>query len=310
MAWSIPMTSKPIATTWDRTSVEHLSFALSDEQPLQFHFATHRTRSTTLRDMHCELEVGFLVSGRMERQYEGWTTSLGPGDVWFCGTWEPHGYRVLTTPCEVGVFVVSQAFLARLSLTESPPYDWRAPFAARAQDRPQATGAFVREVLDLAGRMKRSALSDAPRSALWQRLALQELLLIATRHWAAPPTAARARRDPLSLVGPALRMVSQARRFVPVEQAAAACTMSRNAFSRHFRAAMGIDFGDFALRTRLKGAAAQIVSSEEPVKAIAYEWGFSDQSHLHHWFRRSFDCTPTQYRERAAPLYVTQPHDY
>jgi AraC-like DNA-binding protein len=296
----MPMTSKPIAvTTWDRTSVEHLSFALSDEQPLQFHLATHRTRSTTLRDMHCELEVGFLVSGRMERQYEGWATTLGPGDVWFCGTWEPHGYRVIATPCEVGVFVVSQAYLARLSLSENPPYDWLTPFATRARDRPRATGALARETLDLARRIKRATLSDAARSPVWQRLALQELLLTATRNWVAPPAGTRASRDPLRLIGPALQLVSHAKQFVPVEQAAAACTMGRNAFSRHFRAAMGIDFGDFALRTRLKGAAAQIASSRDPVKATAYEWGFSDQSHLHHWFRRYFDCTPTQYRERA-----------
>jgi AraC-like DNA-binding protein len=284
--------------TWDRTSVKQAFFALTDEKPVQLQFSVHSRLTDTLRDMHFELEVGVVRSGRMERQYEGWQTEVGPGGVWFCGTWEPHGFRIVKAPCDVAVFVVSQAYLARLALEQSP-HDWLAPFAAQPKDRPASDKVTAQALLDLASRLKILLSDDPSRASLWGRLLLQELLLLVTRGWAAPSPDARRSPEPFALIGPALHLVSQSKRFVPVEQAAAACSVSRNTFSRRFRDAMGIDFSEFALRSRMKSAAMQLISTTMPVKAIAYEWGFSDQSHLHHCFARYYGCTPSEYREGA-----------
>ncbi len=78
--------------------------------------------------------------------------------------------------------------------------------------------------------------------------------------------------------------------------------MSRSRFDAVFRGAMGISFGRFELNHRLHAAARQLVSSADPIKAIARRFGFVDASHFHRRFVAHFAQTPAAYR--AARLSV------
>jgi AraC family transcriptional regulator len=61
---------------------------------------------------------------------------------------------------------------------------------------------------------------------------------------------------------------------------------------------MGITFARFALRSRLAGAAQELVSGDDALKNLAGRWGFTDASHFHHAFARHYGCTPGEYRAR------------
>jgi AraC-like DNA-binding protein len=73
--------------------------------------------------------------------------------------------------------------------------------------------------------------------------------------------------------------------------------MSRARFLFHFARLTGSTFGQFGIRHRVHAAAADLRSSSEPIKAIARDWGFTDESHLYKAFRKHYGCTPHQFRE-------------
>jgi len=85
-----------------------------------------------------------------------------------------------------------------------------------------------------------------------------------------------------------------------VQEAAHACAMSRNQFTRLFGEAMGMSFPQFALRYRLSCVADQLTSTDNPIKTVASAWGFTDDSHLHHQFRRHYGMSPFEYRRRRS----------
>ncbi len=282
------------------TTASPLFTAVPDESPLAFARVTHPAMTETLRDMHYELEVGFVRTGRMQRHLPGWHAALGPGDVWLCGAWEPHAYRVLEAPCVVGVFVVSPAYLARLSAERTPAYNWLAPFIAAPAARPRCTAAARRAVSSIAAVLDECEEYEETERRVWQQVLFQQLLLTIRRRWRPPPMSARRRiADPFARIAPALRMAFERQTHVPVAEAARACALSRNTFERVFTQAMGIGFARFALRRRLRAAALALLETDLPVKAIAYEWGFTDPSHLQHAFTSHYGCTPGAYRHTA-----------
>ncbi len=67
-----------------------------------------------------------------------------------------------------------------------------------------------------------------------------------------------------------------------------------------FHRAMGVSFGQFAVRTRLATAARALLDSERSEAAIARSLGFADASHFHHSFAEHFRTTPRRYREAAS----------
>lgn len=67
--------------------------------------------------------------------------------------------------------------------------------------------------------------------------------------------------------------------------------------SRVFRERYGVPVGTFIRRLRLEWATDQVVSTEKPLSRIAYQAGFSDQSHFTRAFRRKTGIPPGRYRK-------------
>jgi len=140
-----------------------------------------------------------------------------------------------------------------------------------------------------------------PATGLRLRLLLFELLLMMTGSEPAASGTVAATPDNYGSITPALTLAFESKRLVTNVEAAHACTMSRDRFIRMFDDLMGISFTRFSLRRRLSRAAAMIVGSDEPIKAVAREWGFTDAPHLHRLFVANYGLSPRQYRQRLAP---------
>ncbi|MGD0111837.1 MAG: VOC family protein [Armatimonadota bacterium] len=76
-----------------------------------------------MADVHEGFEVGILLTGAQERHSRDFVPVIQPGDIWLCGTWEPHGWRVLSPGTQHGLCVFLAGHLgderfAEVSATE------------------------------------------------------------------------------------------------------------------------------------------------------------------------------------------------
>lgn len=280
--------------------VAQQAFHLSEHDPIEAHMHTYaQNLKKPLFDMHYELELGILVNGRMRRFYQDGQNECAKGDIWFCGMWEPHGFDVLETPCRALVLVLWPPLLANLFFPEAPHIQWMAPFAVPYNKRPRIKNELRDNVLSLAWRIQSLIEAPGKTKALRLRFLLLELLLMLQEK------ASTSEKNPVKSVpqeykqiSPAIELVFDSHSLITNETAAKLCRMSRDQFIRQFRRLMGITFAKFALRYRMSRAAEQLLSTNNPVKAIAREWGFTDESHLHRVFVNHYGHSPVAYRKR------------
>jgi len=284
---------------WEIETIQKLSFGLSETIPILEFQGLYRTPVGSHYDMHFGLEFGVIVSGRMRRYYRSHWRDVGPGQVWFCGMWEPHGFKVLKAPCKTTVFVIWPPMLANLRFEETPDTSWLAPFLMPPGQRPQVAARMKARMLEAQRRSPEVLATQSAGRQLWLRLLFLEMLLIlyeqgsfrkAPRNTLAP--------DFFLRINQALQQVFESRALVTTAQAARTCGMSRETFSNLFTRWMGIRFSEFSLRYRVNAAAIQVAHTNVPIKSIALHWGFTDSSHLHCCFQKYYHCTPGEYRQR------------
>ena len=80
---------------------------------------------------------------------------------------------------------------------------------------------------------------------------------------------------------------------------------SPNYFHNIFRRVMGITPQEYLMEQRLQRAKWLLIHTECALSEIAYECGFSSQSHLCSRFKRSVFCTPGEYRQQNMDRYRT-----
>lgn len=275
-----------------------VEYELCETQPIRVAAKEHDGSSSELFDMHYALELGIVLSGRMERLYHQHRRVLGPGQVWLCSAWEPHGWRVSQGPCHAVVVSIFPPALANATFPELAGIDWQAPFLIPAAQRPEVSDAQRVTIRQLGRQLVESTELHGPLRLLQQRMLLYRVLLELPR----TPTAASLAtlpQDSWERVNRAVELVFRERRYVSSSEAARECALSHKALNSLFARAIGITFAKFALRYRLQAAASRLLESQDPVKAIARDWGFVDASHFHACFRASYGCSPVRYRERA-----------
>jgi len=86
------------------------------------------------------------------------------------------------------------------------------------------------------------------------------------------------------------------RRSVTLSEVAAVAGFHSDHVSRVFAATFDVTVGEYVRRLRVDAAAVRLATSAESISAIAYQTGFSDQSHLTRVFKRLMGVTPGRYR--------------
>lgn len=82
-----------------------------------------------------------------------------------------------------------------------------------------------------------------------------------------------------------------------VDDMAAAIGVSRSGLARKMRSSIGVSAADFLRRTRMSHAAKLLLSTDLPIKEIAYECGFSDLNYFSKSFKTHYSLSPTAYRQ-------------
>jgi AraC-like DNA-binding protein len=271
---------------------------IDEDHPIHGIHSQHRRAATLGRDMHFGLELGVLLSGKMVRFYPGLRRTLGPGDVWFCGMWEPHGFRVVQAPCECVVLVMLPQLLSRSAFPEAAELDWLSPFTVPPRDRPQSRPSDRKRLIALGRRITDAVDRNGPEEGLRLRLLAYELLLPFVSRTGSARAATE--RDAFDSGGiqRAVELAMKSTAPISIPKAALLCGLGRKTFERRFQSLMGLTFAKFALRCRLASAAQELRETGAPLKAISERWGFTDASHFHHRFVEDYGETPRKYRLR------------
>ena len=89
---------------------------------------------------------------------------------------------------------------------------------------------------------------------------------------------------------------------ISLDELANAVGMSPFHFSRSFKADFGIAPYAYVIRARVTKAQEMLRHLKVPLKVIALECGFSDQSHFCNTFRKIVGISPTSYQNRSPDL--------
>jgi AraC family transcriptional regulator of arabinose operon len=84
----------------------------------------------------------------------------------------------------------------------------------------------------------------------------------------------------------------------PLPQLAHTCQISPSRLSHLFKVEMGVSLKNYRQDCQLQLAAAMLVSTRTPIKAIAYTAGYRHPSSFMRAFRSRFGVSPTSYRRR------------
>jgi len=250
--------------------------------------------------VQAKFEVGIVVAGEEEIHFGSHVLVCRPGDVWLCGSWEPHGWRYVAPNTANAALKFPPEFIGEELLGEM---SWTVLFTVPPADRPRVNSPeFRRRVLEIGHMLRREIQQKQPHWESMIRFEVLQLFLELYRHWTERPPSGgfgQARASDFATIMPAMNMVySLPWRRVTLPQAAAACGLSVSSFRTRFTRTMGVGFSDFCLQARLSLAAQRLLGTTRTVAAIAAEAGFADDCHLRRHFGKRYGCSPAEYRKQ------------
>lgn len=276
-------------------------YHLTAAKPFHGGVIEHPYPSPLGNDMHQAFEMGVLLSGHEERHFEDVVIPVGPGEMWLCGAWEPHGWRAGKAGTRELVLQFLPDFLGEEVFDG---VSWLSLFSAPPESRPRVVTETMREhALSIAEELQREMRERRRGWLASVRLGILRLLLMLSRDWEPAGDVGRGhtvRTGALEKIMPAVRLVhSHPTRKLSLREAAATCGLSVSQFGYLFRHLMGLSFGKFCMRARLAYVAQLLLTTDLPVEAIADAAHFSDASHLHHAFVGVYGTTPARYRKEG-----------
>lgn len=274
------------------------SYRLTSENPLTGDAPTGRQPDAHPRyDIHEVFELGMVFKGRMRRFWGPVERDIEPGDIWLCAAFEPHGYQIIDGPCDLVFTVFNPRVLQSFGRLVRPSFDWFHPFRIPADERPTIPPEHRPRMIELGQRLGKLLLRSDTVSRLRAQLVLLDILLdvMETRPSAVPSEKDTEKDTPILK---AVQQVQNSHRMITTQEMADALELSLDQFSRRFAREMQISFAKFGLRCRLNGVANDLSHTDHPIKAVASDWDFANESHLYRVFRKEFGCTPATYRRQ------------
>lgn len=252
-------------------------------------------------DMHYEVELGIVVSGKMIRKHAEWEHLFTEGDVWCNSIWEPHGTEITGIPIELLMFHIYPPTLAQMHFPEFDRINWLSLFTRPIEQRvtslsknPDLSLKIAKSAIDL---LKKQKQAPFLLYNLKVRQLMMELLIAVAEENPVNLNTEFTSHSDYQKINKAIELVFSSNRLITFEEAVKVSGINRTQFAQTFKEFMGMSFAKFALRYRLEGAADDLRYTAMAVKEIAGKWGFTDSSHFHRHFVRNYHATPEVFRK-------------
>jgi len=260
------------------------------------------SQGTWQTHLHPGLELGVVLKGVERIHYRGHRLACHPGDVWLCGMWEWHSTHSDTPDTEIAVWTFLPQSLSPDSWGDLSP---TTMFFVASEHRPRlATTRAKKRALAIVCAAVDEVRDERSLRDLSVRFYLYLMLCKLLRNWnqdarQEAETIRASASGALERVMPAIEAVNRSEgKRVSRSAAAGACMLSVPHFQALFRRATGSSFSQFCLHSRLGVAAHYLVTSDLAVAQIAEITDFSDASHLHRHFVKTYGLTPARYRRQ------------
>ncbi len=284
---------------FDNQNFLHFNYNLSPTKPTITVFDRYDSLEATQYDMHYDLEIGVVISGKVTRRYHESTYELGPGDVWIAGMWEPHGFYLNEVTCEMMCIMVSPECLEALL---PPGFGWMNIFSNKKRRCPYIKTEFKEELIKKCLLQVEIEKEGRDTAGIWRCNTLLALLLYILD---SNPSLLEKNDDTgyaatsaWSGVEKALDTIVATNGLVSISQAASSVNRSTSHFSREFKRLTGTSFARFTMGYRIKQSAIMLINTNAPIKQIAGDLGFRDSSHYIKCFQNYFSVSPSVYRKQ------------
>jgi AraC-like DNA-binding protein len=269
---------------------------LFDNEPISIHSYLWENNTDSFYDMHYVVEIGIILSGSMVRDHFGKEYTYKKGEVWLTGSWEPHGFRLESAPCEVLVIIVDPMFLSQADM---PYMNWLSLFMLSPEERKNANSAeTISEIIRISYRIETYLRENNNIKVIYLKNFMTEILLQLTGNIKSElPATNWYSSSGYKTIEKAVNLIINTKNYVSAEEAAGVCNMSRVGFSLLFKKVIGISFAKFGLNHRLSGAGKSLLTTNNTIENIAAEWGFTDSSHLTQCFTKHFGKSPGAHRK-------------
>ena len=231
-------------------------------------------------------ELILCIGGRGWVQVNGKRHEVVGDELVWVNCHHPHAYGAITNePWELYWIRVEGRPLEKVAKL----LEIRSQPVIRSFDARQATQEFERVFLYMTG--------NRPSDAALVNAAVTALIALAFE----------ARLSDLDIIRPELPMpvqkaLEKMRLYfhtpIRVIELAQLAGMSESHFSRQFKTAIGTSPIDWLRRERINQAKHRLIESEDAIKEVARQVGYSDQFFFSKDFKKMTKLTPTQFREQ------------
>lgn len=245
---------------------------------------------------HKQLEMLYILDGKMEMRIENEKHSLGKGDVLLIGSSQPH--------CTWSVGRENVEYLI-LHFEMAPHLDpslllYHRYFAEIAAPLSRINVRFkhLPALREQVGRMMLGMVDETERKQLGYEisasLSIKQILLLVLRH-SDLPELGDGSMNTYSL-RPVLEYVDQhlAER-IDMEQISTMMGMSYHYFSRYFKSVIGMPFVEYVHTRRIKEAERLLLTETLSVAEVAAQVGITNMTYFYKLFKRFHQCLPKQY---------------
>jgi AraC-like DNA-binding protein len=254
--------------------------------------------------MHSQIELNFVLTGRMTYWMDGDVLSLGAGELGLFWGMIPHQVTACDAGTEfVALYVPMSIFLDVTAISNLRDPIFRGAMIGAEAMRPYDRDLFLRWREDLLA--EDDTLEEIVRAELTARLRR-----LARDGWHDLRGAAPMVRDAGGSGGDPdrIRKVEQMARFIGergldnihAADVAAAAGLHPNYAMTLFRRAMGMTIKQSITRHRLDTAQSMLISTTLPAASIAFDCGYESLSSFYKAFQQRFHTSPAAFRRAFA----------